>query len=200
MRKANLDGVYDTNTNMMFYPQIMQPTHVRWEQIPPPPMSPTQTTSQKQLINGLPNGDSHLPNGITTNPESTSAIEHEKPTIFTPIPPVISNNFTILDTVFSAPPISGAGYPGPDGHVEDFTSGPNGLSSVPDDLVDELPADCRRAFDAARNIQDRWRSEWGAEADRSRGGALRGDLAIGYVYFRNNDPSLTPPCPWSRSR
>ena len=192
MRKANLDGVYDTNTNLMFYPKITQPTHARWEQIAPPSLSLTQTTSHKQLTNGLPNGDSHLSNGITTNHET----EHDKSTIFTPIPSVISNNFTVLDTVYSAPPISGAGYPGPDGHVEDFTSGPNGLSSVPDDVLDELPAECRRAFEEARKIQDRWKSGWSVEGDKGIGGALRGDLSIGYVHFRNRDPSLAPPASW----
>ena len=35
-RHATLAGVYDTHTNLMFYPQIMQPTHARWEQLSPP--------------------------------------------------------------------------------------------------------------------------------------------------------------------
>lgn len=174
LRHANLDGVYDTNTNMMFYPKIMQPTHARWEQIPPP-----NTASQldlKHLTNGLPNGP-NLPNGTSDHDTNTvdASEPQDEPTLFTPIPPIISRNFTILDTTFTSPPLSGTGYPGPDGHVEDLASGPNGLSSVPDEVVEELPEECRRAFEQARQMQREWKKQWGTEKETS----LRGDLCIG---------------------
>ncbi|KAF1959645.1 hypothetical protein CC80DRAFT_489756 [Byssothecium circinans] len=35
LRKANLNGVYDAHTNLMCYPKITQPTHAKWEEIPP---------------------------------------------------------------------------------------------------------------------------------------------------------------------
>jgi chromatin structure-remodeling complex protein RSC7 len=35
LRKANLQGIYDPHTNMMCYPKITQPTHARWEEVPP---------------------------------------------------------------------------------------------------------------------------------------------------------------------
>ncbi|KAF2863717.1 hypothetical protein K470DRAFT_209822 [Piedraia hortae CBS 480.64] len=33
MRRANQNGIYDVNTNLMFYPQTMQPTHAKWERV-----------------------------------------------------------------------------------------------------------------------------------------------------------------------
>ncbi|KAF2191071.1 nuclear localization protein [Zopfia rhizophila CBS 207.26] len=33
-RKGNLEGIYDPHTNLMCYPKITQPTHVRWEEVP----------------------------------------------------------------------------------------------------------------------------------------------------------------------
>lgn len=35
-RRAQLGGSYDIHTNVMQYPKIMQPTHARWERVPPP--------------------------------------------------------------------------------------------------------------------------------------------------------------------
>ncbi|KAF2148195.1 hypothetical protein K461DRAFT_232760 [Myriangium duriaei CBS 260.36] len=39
LRRANLAGVYDTHTNLMLYPKIMQPTHARWTPVPRPSTS-----------------------------------------------------------------------------------------------------------------------------------------------------------------
>ena len=181
LRHANMDGVYDTNTNMMFYPKDTQPTHAKWEQIPPP-ITPAPAKRQ-QLANGLTNG-SNLTNGTahsddqetTAEPEQEPrSLEEPKSTIFADIPPIISRNFTITDVVYSAPPLHSAGYPGPDGHVMDLASGPNGLSTVPDDFLDDLPADCRRAFEEAKKAEVQWKRQWGTEAHS----ALRGDLKIG---------------------
>ena len=69
VRRSTLDGVYDTHTNMMFYPTIMQPTHARWEQVPPPP-APSDT---KLLTNGLTNGYKHM-NGTTEHNDHDSAM------------------------------------------------------------------------------------------------------------------------------
>ena len=171
LRHANLDGVYDTHTNLMFYPKITQPTHAKWEQIPPP-SSPSSNMEQKCLTNGLPNGD-HLPNGDTYH---AADLDQSQPSAtFSPVPPVISRNFTVIDTTFSTPPISHPGYPGPDGHVADLASGPNGLSTVPDDPVAELPEECRRAFEEARRAEVKWKKQWGTEKES----ALRGDLKVG---------------------
>ncbi|CAA9966554.1 hypothetical protein CFE70_009922 [Pyrenophora teres f. teres 0-1] len=34
LRRANLTGVYDPQTNLMCYPKVTQPTHARWEEVP----------------------------------------------------------------------------------------------------------------------------------------------------------------------
>lgn len=161
-RAQNLNGVYDYNTNMMFYPKIMQPTHAKWEHIPPG----ADGVDEKPLTNGLTNGH---PNGEHDSTANTD-------TIFSKVPVAISRNFKVIDTVYTAPPISHAGYPGPDGHVEDPTSGPNGLSTVSQELIDVLPADCRVAFEAARATELNWKRQWDTEANS----AHRGHLKIGF--------------------
>jgi chromatin structure-remodeling complex protein RSC7 len=167
-RRGNLDGVYDTHTNMMFYPTIMQPTHAKWEQIPPPSAPSSPETEKKQLTNG------DLPNGTANHhDEPVDTDVSQQPTIFGPVPPVVSRNFTVVDTTFTSPPLSGTGYPGPDGSVLDPASGPNGLSSIPDDIVDELPEECRKAFEEARRTEDAWKRRWGTEKESGMRGVLK---------------------------
>ena len=179
MRRANLDGVYDTHTNMMFYPKIMQPTHARWEQIPPPHTG----SDQKQLTYEV-GTDDHLTNGSLEHVNHDSAMDVEsiprgqqalQPSLFSDVSAVVSRNFAVIDVHYTAPPISGAGYPGQDGGITDPTSGPNGLGSIRDDIIDELPTDCRRAFEEAKRAESSWARQWTTEA---RNG-LRGDLRIG---------------------
>lgn len=161
----------------MLYPKIMQPTHARWEQIPPPEV--TSHTTRKQLTNGLTNGhdishSSHSEDAKGPQASDTHTESYES-TIFCDVPAIVSRNFTVIDTVCNAPPISQAGYPGPDGHVADIASGPNGLDSIPGDVLDELPEDCRRAFEEARRAQHAWKAQWGTE----KVSASRGNLIIG---------------------
>ncbi|EMC92957.1 hypothetical protein BAUCODRAFT_37871 [Baudoinia panamericana UAMH 10762] len=170
MRRATLDGVYDSHTNMMFYPKIMQPTHARWEQIPPPIAS---------ITNG---GAESLPNGTTNNggPHEDHEAAEPNPSIFPPVPPIISRNFVITDTHLSHPALpSSSGYPGPDSATLDPTSGSNGLTTIPAELVEELPAECRAAFEQARGEETRWKRSWGTEA----GSALRGELRVGFSGY-----------------
>ncbi|KAF2019715.1 nuclear localization protein-like protein NPL6 [Aaosphaeria arxii CBS 175.79] len=35
VRKENMQGIYDPHTNLMCFPKITQPTHARWEEVPP---------------------------------------------------------------------------------------------------------------------------------------------------------------------
>jgi len=165
-RKSTHDGVYDPHTNMMFYPTIMQPTHAKWEQIPP---QPSTNPSQQQEPN-LTNGSSHP----TTNDSPSSS-----PTIFSAVPPVVSRNYAVIDTTYTAPPISNAGFPGPDGTITDPTAGSQGLGSIPSDLLDELPEDCRQAFEAARAAEVGWKQQWGTEAQSG----MRGGLKIGFSGY-----------------
>ena len=156
---------------MMFYPTIMQPTHAKWEQVPPPPTP----SDRKQLTNGLTNGYHHQEGGEETETKVDGILIAE-PTIFSEVPAVVSRNFTVIDTHFSAPPISFAGYPGPDGSAIDHSAGPNGLASVPADILDELPDDCRQAFEEARALELQWKGQWSTEKQS----AHRGVLKIGF--------------------
>lgn len=167
MRSANNEGVYDTHTNLMFYPTIMQPTHARWEQVPPPHTTTSSGADSKLLTNGT--HDNSLTNGTSTPPSTT----------FRPIPAIISRNFLITDTHFTSPSLPHTGFPGPDGLITDRTSGPNGLASIPDDLVNELPEDCRRAFEQARSAEVDWKGQWGTEAQST----LRGGLKVGLTGY-----------------
>ncbi|QIW95266.1 hypothetical protein AMS68_000784 [Peltaster fructicola] len=139
-RGTTHNGVYDHNTNLLFYPSSTQPTHARWA----------------------------LAAGETT---------HD--TIFKSIPDVVSRNYTIVDTTYVSPPLANTGYPGSDGMITDTVAGTMGLSSIPDDLVDELPEECRRAFLEARDTELKWKQQWTSE----RHSALRGDLKVGFIGY-----------------
>ncbi|KAK5108348.1 hypothetical protein LTR62_008377 [Meristemomyces frigidus] len=179
VRKANLNGVYDTHTNMMFYPKTMQPTHVKWE-----PVLPEETHEDSEpTINGLTNGHHHT-NGKSAKSTQDEAMdmgdiprssEPVQRSIFSTVPAIVSRNFAIFDTHYTAPKITSACYPGPDGHTFDPASGPNGLSSVPIDLLDELPDDCRQDFEDAKRMEMHWQRQWGTEAQS----AWRKGLTIG---------------------
>lgn len=168
-RKSTHDGVYDPHTNMMFYPTIMQPTHAKWEQIPPqPPTEPSNLSNGTAQTNG-----SHTPDPMSIDSQPKQS------TLFTTVPPVVSRNYAVIDTAYTAPPISNAGFPGPDGTITDPTSGTQGLSSVPSDILDELPEDCRKAFEDARAAEVGWKQQWGTEAQSG----MRGGLRIGFSGY-----------------
>ena len=157
-RRAVLDGVYDAHTNLIFYPTIMQPTHAKWKQIPTPLPHAEET-------NGM--------NDRLTNVASDHMDLDAPSTLFTPISPIISRNFAMVDTAFVAPSISSAGYPGPDGIITDPTSGPNGISGISQDLIDELPEDCRQAFEQAKQAELKWQNSFGNEAQSAGRRALK---------------------------
>lgn len=178
MRNANLEGVYDTHTNLMFYPKIMQPTHARWEQI-----SPSTLEVPKAASNGLTNGfhaddsASMMREGASTRAGDVRASAQN--TLFSDVPEAVSRNFIVIDTRYNAPPLSSIGYPGPDGMITDPTSGTNGLASISPEIIDELPDDCRRAFELAKKTELGWKQQWGTEAQST----MRGDLKIGFSGY-----------------
>jgi len=142
LRRNNLNGIYDPHTNSMHYPKIMQPTHARWEQI-----DDHEVTANAKLSNG-------------------HAIDHEEgdtPSLFTPVKPIYSKNFMIVDTVYESAPASALGIPGPDGDAHDL--GFNGLSNVSDEIKSELPPECRKAFEEALEKEVQWKSKWGTESE-----------------------------------
>ncbi|EON67807.1 hypothetical protein W97_07062 [Coniosporium apollinis CBS 100218] len=145
-RRFNLEGVYDPHTNLVFLPKIMQPSHAKWEEVLPP-----------QTGNGPASSDRAVPS------------------IFSPVPPVVSRNFLITDIQFVSPPIAGLGVPGPDGDFHD--TGINGLANLPSAILEELPAECRQAFENAKMQEREWKSSFGTE---SHDGA-RAQLKIGFA-------------------
>jgi chromatin structure-remodeling complex protein RSC7 len=124
----------------MQYPKTMQPTHARWEQIDDNEVE----------------ANSRLATGHTEDHE-----DGEEKSIFTPVKPIYSKNFLVVDTVYESALAVGLGVPGPDGDTYDL--GFNGLSSVSDDIKDELPPECRKAFEEALEKELQWKSKWGTE-------------------------------------
>lgn len=123
----------------MMYPKSMQPTHARWEQI-----DDNKIASERALTNGHRGDD-------------------EPDTMFTPVPPIVSRNRLVVDTVYESAPASHLGIPGPDGDI--FDIGFNGLSNVSDEIKAELPPECLQAFEEALAKEEEWKSRWGAEAE-----------------------------------
>ena len=89
MRQKNLEGVYDTHTNSLQYPKIMQPTHARWEESTCPTYSPSAEPDQAR--------ESRFPR----------------------VPAILKRNFLISDIYYVNPPVSDVGNPGPDGDILD---------------------------------------------------------------------------------
>ena len=129
--------MYDVHTNVMQYPKTMQPTHAKWVQI----------------------DDEAEANGELTSGHTQE--DDEAPTMFTPVKPIYSRNYMIVDTAYETPQYSNLGVPGPDGDV--FDMGFNGLSSVSDDIKAELPPHCLAAFEEALAKELEWKNRWGAE-------------------------------------
>lgn len=160
LRRANMDGIYDPHTNIMYYPKITQPTHAKWEEIPQEEEVPAK---RRQLTNGVHD----LTNGV-------DAVNLNHDTLFTPVPPIVARNYLVTDIVYQSPQISGLGVPGPDGDFHDV--GPNGLANIPDELLAELPDDCRRAYEDAKAKEEEWRNTWRTEAEDGH----RAHLKIGF--------------------
>lgn len=100
----------------------------------------------------------HIP--LNTD-QGTSGKEEPQESIFAPLKPLYQRNFLIVDTVYENPTYSNLGVPGPGDDARDV--GFKGLSSVPDDLYNELPADCKQAFDEALEKEKEWKSRWSTE-------------------------------------
>jgi chromatin structure-remodeling complex protein RSC7 len=124
----------------MQYPKTMQPTHAKWIQI-----DDNEVEANKKLLKDHAEDDEDM----------TSSI-------FTPVKPIYSRNYMIVDTVYESAPSSSYGVPGPDGDVLDL--GFNGLSSVSDEIKSELPPDCLAAFERALEKEMQWKKKWGTES------------------------------------
>ena len=81
----------------------------------------------------------------------------EKMTIFPKLDAVYARNFRIHDVYLETAPDSTLGVPGIDGDEKS-------LDDIPDDIVDELPPECREAFQQARSREAEWKTRWRTEA------------------------------------
>jgi chromatin structure-remodeling complex protein RSC7 len=152
----------------MHYPKIMQPTHVKWEEL--------DGELPHKAPHSLTNGVSALTNGIH-DVNLNDAAAKEGNNTFPPVPSIITRNFLVVDTKFKSPSISGLGVPGPDGDAVDV--GPNGLPDVSDEILAELPLECRQALEDAKEKERQWKQNWGSEIEDGARGALR----IGFLGF-----------------
>ena len=81
----------------------------------------------------------------------------EKMTIFPTLDAVYARNFRIHDFYLETAPDSVMGIPG-------IADDEKGLENIPDNVVDELPPECREAFLVARSGETAWKSRWSTEA------------------------------------
>ncbi|KAK2765608.1 hypothetical protein FQN54_008462 [Arachnomyces sp. PD_36] len=205
-RKENMQGTYDIHTNMMQFPRITQPTHARWEPVPPPDEPTAEDLTNDfptlHLTNGTSKAISNQPANESSRPPSSSRSSTPTPpdTIFTPIPPIYSRNFTIHDIHYETPANTSLGLPGPDGDALELGFG----GSIPsaedeesatdkegdinkildrcfanDSVLAELPPECRAAYREAAEREWEWKKRWGGE---TRDG-LRSESRRSYVWF-----------------
>ncbi|KAJ5536996.1 Chromatin-remodelling complex RSC SWI/SNF subunit Rsc7/Swp82 [Penicillium frequentans] len=185
MRRNTMGGVYDVHTNHIQYPQITQPTHVRYERVPSSgvlsagelmsDLSSLSIGGQKQ-ISDRPQSATEEPSSTSPKPTSTSGAEQDateqQPTIFPRVCKSISDRYVIQDISYETPPYSNMGIPGPDGDMR--TLNPNGVTSLAGPLHPEfmspeiiamLPEECREGLldHAARELE--WKSRWSTEAE-----------------------------------
>ncbi|KAK2749298.1 hypothetical protein FQN55_003623 [Onygenales sp. PD_40] len=196
-RRQNLDGQYDIHTNTMQYPKIMQPTHVRWEAIPPPDSTradrshliSSASTTALGITNGTPSSSADDNPQTPKDDSAQTQDDDSKPaaTIFSSVPAIFSRTFNIHDIHYETPPESSLGVPGTDGDVHDI--GSNGLISiaagnsnpmfhVSPEILAELPPECQVAYREAAIREWEWKSRWrGEKAD-----GLRAPLKLNYSW------------------
>ncbi|KAA8644774.1 hypothetical protein EYZ11_002175 [Aspergillus tanneri] len=190
-RRANLDGYYDIHTNAMQYPKIMQPSHARWERLPPPDPRVAAKLTKEMSTLSLTNGsiEKEPTTGDSTAPDESHEKSEEEAgneSIFSTTPAAFSRRFAIHDVHYETPPHSNMGIPGPDGGVHDL--GMNGFVSIADpsnpefvssEILEELPPECKEALVEAAAHEWEWKTKWCSEAtDGARTAPLKS-----YTWF-----------------
>ncbi|KAI1126274.1 hypothetical protein F5Y10DRAFT_215252 [Nemania abortiva] len=82
---------------------------------------------------------------------------------FPPLDPRIPRNFTVIDTYMETPPTGIASTVYERHEVPAFLAEFQGLGAVSNDILDELPPECREAFDKALGKEKEWKATWGSE-------------------------------------
>lgn len=201
-RRRTLNGVYDPHTNLMCYPRIMQPTHARWEYVPPE----SPSTSRKRKLDALSvvenkldttassssdlavkpiddansssKEDASIPPADsttslpTTQPPTTSAVPLELPTPSN----LLTRNYLIVDTLLETAPYATLPIPGPEEpETTPLYTGSGRMPDLGEEDLALLPKECRAAFLEAKREEGKWRDRWGTQ---ERDG-WRGEMRIG---------------------
>jgi chromatin structure-remodeling complex protein RSC7 len=98
------------------------------------------------------------------------------PEFFPPPTEAQLQDHIIVDTTFIAPPLTGPlDVPGPKITFDDQLGlmSTQSLSSVPEDVIALLPADCKAAFRAAQSVESEWMSRFGTEVEHGERASLR---------------------------
>ncbi|KAI6246079.1 Chromatin structure-remodeling complex subunit rsc7 [Erysiphe necator] len=133
LRRQNLSGIYDTHTNLVMFPKIIQPTRARWLQV-------NDVDSDQQSCKHC-----------TEKVGSSSSI-------FKPLKPICSKNLLVIDTIYESAPASFTSNLNYDDN--EFDIGFSGLSSISEDIKAELPPECLRALEKTLKIESQWKSRW----------------------------------------
>ena len=171
-RMENQDGLYDIQTNLMFFPANMQPTHARWEWSKEYHVSDEEDEPQSRNIN--------LINGVTHKSEDEAA-RAARPPLFTPVEERYISKLAIVDTRMQAPLFSGLPTPGPEGDEHpghEFVPSTR-LMDVPDEVRELLPLDCLQAFDERVEQEQAWVGRWGNEVHDGHRAKIRKVLDVG---------------------
>ena len=107
-----------------------------------------------------------------------SSTESSDGTRFPPLDPRIPRNFTVIDTYMETPPagVPAAAYERRDSPA--FLSEFQGFGAVSDDILEDLPPECRKAFDLALEKEKAWKAAWGPERTMTHRRAPIIDAAI----------------------
>ena len=126
----------------------MQPTHARWDVAP---------------------DDDNGENNNDEDPTNNGTARHSQPTSFPKLPAFYPRNFTIHDIHLQSAPESSVVFDEElDNELATSTNysyqAAKSLQSIPDDILDELPEECRSALEEAKKRQEEYREYWGAES------------------------------------
>jgi chromatin structure-remodeling complex protein RSC7 len=182
-----MDGIYDVHTNTMQYPQIMQPTHARWERVPPTDVRTTaELMSTLSIANKQSTTDSQSASAEPTDSADKPDDQTQNTTIFPPISSHISDRYVVTDIVYESPPYSNMGVPGPDGDLCNMN--PNGLASIANpkhaefmtpEILALLPDDCKDALIDAAACEIQWKSKWSTESQDG----MRAQPSKSYAWY-----------------
>lgn len=83
---------------------------------------------------------------------------------FPPLPAKVVRNLLVTDTYMESPPAGAAPVARAAPAAADALAAFDGLASIPDDVKDLLPPECRAALDKALANDAEWKSRWGPES------------------------------------